>query len=313
MENTLQLHRLNFSIRAATSLRFPESDRGFKGSAWHGRIDHAIRRHPKLTGLLPDPARSGAPARYWIEAPEDRTDGPGGPFATGAYPAGCCFDLAIHLAGTPPASELVQAATEAINHAGAIDPALSTPPQAAAQRLCGRFQAEYKNAESFPLNQLVAPQLGVSRVLLKLEFQTMLRLDDGEGLSLAAEQLRRGSLSVPRLPLLAAKVFDRCQGLGLGTDTPWLMHALREAVRQLEDSTHQIQLAEAGVYPFDLRRVSARAGRLDPMGGLLGTAAYEGPSEVLGPALPLFRIAEWTRIGRKTGLGAGRIRATLLP
>lgn len=311
MQHALPLHRLDFSIRTATGLRFPVADRGFKGSAWHGRLDHAIRRHPALAPLLPDPSRSGAPSRYWIEAPEDRSDGAHGPFTTSAYLPGHTFALSIFLAGVPLGPGLVQGLTEALDRAGAVDPAQLTDVRSAAQRLSGRFEAQFKASHTFPLSLLQPPPCAAARAALSVEFHTMLRLDDGDSLSEASEQLRLGALCVPRLSLLATKVFDRCQGLGLGADAPWLLPALRASAERLGSHEHQIDIAQARVYPCDLSRLSARAGRRDPLGGLLGSVVYLGPGEALCEALTVFKLAEWTRIGRKTGLGAGRIRAEL--
>lgn len=120
----------------------------------------------------------------------------------------------------------------------------------------------------------------------------MLRLDDGDSLQQARERLREGGMWVPRLNLLAAKILDRCQALGLGADAPWLLPALHDAVALLKARADEIGVRQASVYPCDFSRLSARAERRDPLGGLIGWAVYEAPSEILNRAFPLFKLAE---------------------
>lgn len=313
MRYALHLYRADFIAFTADGLQFPEADQGFKGSAWHGRIDHVIRRHPALGALLPEPGRSGAVSKYWVEAPEDRSDAEDGPFTRRHYPPGHSFQLSVFVAGRPLNSALLQGLTEALQRAGQIDPAQLTDEHSARQRLMGRFHVKPHGVHAFSLGDLQPVKPSGPRAALDLLFFTMLRLDDGESLRQAREGLREGGLWVPRLSLLAAKVIDRCRSLDLGAEAPWLLPALIDCEELLKARASEIELLQAGVYPCDFSRLSARAQRHDPLGGLIGRAVYGAPSDLLGQVFPLFKLAEWTRIGRKTGLGAGRIQARLLP
>ncbi len=310
MNSELELHRVVFSIVCASELRFPEVDQGFKGSAWHGRVDHAVRCFPDLSVFLPNACRPGDPARYWLEAPEDRVDGVGGPFAVYTYPRGKCFELTVFFVGAPLSIAVVSAFTEALRRAGHVDPASLTHPETAAKRLCGKFLAQLKATETFPINQLQAPVLRQEQASLALEFYTMLRLDDGHAVIEATQQLRNGKMYVPRLSALSSKVLNRVQMLGL--KNPWLVPSLQNIAMELSQCEPTIKVEYASVYPCDIGRLSARTGRRDPMGGLIGSVEYSGPAAVIAQALTLFKLAQWTRIGRKTSLGAGRIRAELL-
>ncbi len=226
------------------------------------------------------------------------------------YPQGTCFDLTVFFACAPLSNAVVQAFADALRRAGHIDPASLIHPEAAAKRLCGKFLVELKAIEAFPISHLQAPVLRQEQARLTLEFCTMLRLDDGHSVIEAAQQLRNGKMFVPRLSALSSKVLDRVQALGF--KTPWLAPALQNIVTELSQCEQSITVEHASVYPCDIGRLSARAGRHDPIGGLIGSVKYSGPASVIAQALPMFRLAQWTRIGRKTSLGAGRIRADLL-
>jgi len=310
MLRALPLYRLDFAVQTATGLKFPAADHGFKGSAWHGRIDHVIRRHPGLMALRPEAGRAGAPSPYWIEAPEERSDTAKGPFSPNAYPPGHAFTLSVFVAARELDADMVQGLIEAVQHAGAVDPAQLTDTRSAAQRLSGRFVAKALGVQRFPTSDATPPVSPRSQATLGLEWVTMLRLDDGETLREASTALRQGRMWVPRLSLLASKLLDRCQGLGLVSGAPWLAPALAAVVGQLGQHEASIQVVSAQVFPCDFSRLSARAGRRDPLGGLIGRATYVGSADLMAEAHAVFRLAEWTRIGRKTNLGAGRIRVS---
>jgi hypothetical protein len=204
--------------------------------------------------------------------------------------------------------------SDVICHAGVIDPTRLTDQHRAAQRIQGRFVAKPNGVQSFPWRSLqTLPTRPPPCTGLKLDFLTMLRLNDGEGLQQARLSLQNGAMCVPRLNLLASKVLDRCQALGLSPADSWLLPELRDTVALLDAQADEIHVQRASLYPYNISRFSARAERRDPLGGLIGQAVYEAPPELISRAFPLFKLAEWTRIGRKTGLGAGRVQATLLP
>jgi hypothetical protein len=313
VQQALHLYRADFALQTQTGLRFPRADGGFKGSAWHGRIDHVIRRHPALSSLLRDEGRSGAASPYWIEAPEDSPEGDEGPFGQTAYLPGLSFSLSIFVAGRPLDGPLRDGLTEAVQRAGMVDPARLTDERSASMRLSGSFRAVATGVKAFALSDLQPARITTPHAALAMRFVTMLRLDDGESLKQAQERLRDGGMWVPRLHVLASKVLDRCQSLGLGCEAPWLMPALHDAVSLLKAHAEDVTVRQASVYPCDFSRISARAQRRDPQGGLIGQAVYEAPSNLISQAFPLFKLAEWIRIGRKTGLGAGRIQVSLRP
>ena len=87
---SLWLTRELFSCVATDACHFPPEDAGFKGSAWHGRIDNAFRRDSYLASAF---QRSENKSLYWLETPADRTDAPHGPFLRHSYEIGYQFPL----------------------------------------------------------------------------------------------------------------------------------------------------------------------------------------------------------------------------
>jgi len=141
---------------------------------------------------------------------------------------------------------------------------------------------------------------------LEVEFQTMLRLGDGDHLEAAKQAMMRGCVTVPRLAVLVERLAERIRGLAI-SDVPafegWLVE-LAEGAHAADPAT---AIGHARIAPFDAARLSAKAGTTHPIGGLLGSVQYDGPSALMADLYPLFRLGEWVRLGRKTGLGLGRI------
>lgn len=61
---------------------------------------------------------------------------------------------------------------------------------------------------------------------------------------------------------------------------------------------------------YDWMRLSSRQNRLIPMGGILGSATYEGD---LTPFLPLLALGTWVHVGKGTSMGLGRISVGQIP
>ncbi len=72
---------------------------------------------------------------------------------------------------------------------------------------------------------------------------------------------------------------------------------------------HDIHLKENGIRWFDWKRYSNRQDKSMLMGGILGSAVYEGD---MGGYMPLLRLAETFHVGKQTTFGLGRIRVEAL-
>lgn len=72
----------------------------------------------------------------------------------------------------------------------------------------------------------------------------------------------------------------------------------------------EVRLEEERLEWFDWTRHSSRQERSVDMGGVVGTAVYEGP---VGPFLPLLRAGEVLHVGKATTFGMGRFEVKTLP
>jgi hypothetical protein len=56
-------------------------------------------------------------------------------------------------------------------------------------------------------------------------------------------------------------------------------------------------------------RRGGRTDQMQPLGGFIGVAEYEGD---LGEIVPILKTAEWTGVGRQTVWGKGAIRVAVV-
>lgn len=301
----IHLSRVKFALRSRSVLAFPNCDAGFKGSAWHGRIDNFIQRDAALNKALKKSRGSSASDRYLIDAPEDRTDSADGPFSRADYPAGLQFELSIVVAQAPldRTSGIVSRLIQAVSQAGNAD--------GAAFR--GTFDIESTHVDSFPLIQLAPATIfpAQNTAVLRVAFHTMLRLGGGDHLDAAKAALRQSMQTVPSVNALTESLIRRAEAFEICAD-PAFISGLASLKERLH-SAPTIRVDRASVAPFDVNRLSANANITLPIGGLLGEVSYAGPSKLLADLYPLFKLGEWIRLGQKTGLGLGRIRVSIAP
>ncbi len=295
----IHLSRVKFGLCSRSVLAFPDCDAGFKGSAWHGRLDNFIQRDAVLSNHLKKARGSSASDRYLIDAPEDRIDCADGPFSRAAYPAGKRFELSIVVAQAQldRTSDIVSRLIHAVAQAGNAD--------GAAFR--GTFHIESTHVESFPLIQLVPATIDPAQqtAVLHVAFHTMLRLGGGDHLDAAKIAMQQSMQAVPSLSALTESLTRRAAAFEVCAD-PAFAAGLVDLNERLRGAS-EIRVLRARVGPFDVNRLSANANITLPIGGLLGEASYAGPSKLLADLYPLFKLGEWIRVGQKTGLGLGRI------
>ena len=307
----IHLSRVVCALQVRTPLMFAETDGGFKGSGWHGRIDNFIQRDDVLRQALKKATGSSASDRYWIDAPEDRVDDASGPFRHSAYEIGRRFEVAMVLAVNAERIDrhLLSPIVSALTKAGQADGAAFK----------GSFDLRSTRVEAYPMIALAAGIVGArgpSRpaaelAILTIEMLTMLRLGDGEHMEAAQRALAQSMQAVPSLGALAASVLRRVTTLGIFEDEH-LLGGLAELVNKLA-SHSEIRVHRACVVPYDGKRISGHVNERLPIGGLLGVASFVGPSALMAELYPLFKLAEWIRVGQKTGLGLGRIRVAIEP
>lgn len=298
----IQLTKFCFKIIAETALTFPANDRGFKGSAWHGRIDQAIRQNADLTALLKP--EIGAAAHYWVDAPEDVAGTVAGPFCTQPYQVNRQFDIGIVIVGE-----------QALNYPNLSDwlvDAIARAGKSETAGFFGKFALLDWHKIAFPLArlQVVPPPPSSKTSQLQIQLLTMLRLGEGEHMQAAKQALMQGQMAVPRLQTLVERQVQRARALPLSDAInfdAWLQ-TLQNLAGDIEAQT---TVVTASVAPFDLTRLSAKARATQPIGGLLGAFTYAGPAQAMAEFLPLFKLGEWIHIGRKTGLGLGRFTVSL--
>lgn len=299
----INLSRLTCTLRVRSPLVFPIVDAGFKGSAWHGRIDNFIQRDPLLNRALKKTRGSSESDRYLIDAPEDRIDTADGPFSSSPYAVGSGIELSLIAMAdiSEMQRDLVSRLVAAVRQAGEADGA----------GFKGTFSVESFGFESYPLRRLAPPTFKPSErnAVLTLEFFTMLRLGGGDHLDAAKTALRQSMQAVPSLVALTEALTRRVTSLKVCDDAAF--SAGIEHVNKSLRNTAEIAVHRANVAPFDVNRLSANANVTLPIGGLLGTVAYVGPSEILASIYLLFRMGEWIRVGQKTGLGLGRFRVAI--
>ncbi len=297
----IQLKKFSYTVIASTNLVFPENDCGFKGSAWHGRIDHAIQKNPALKKLLKREA--GLASLYWISAPIDFKNDATGPFSREPYAAGLQFEIAITVVGAEAVNlpHLSTLLAQAISYAGAYDTA----------GFFGKFSITASSEANFPLSQLQVPTPSAqSQNQLQFQFHTMLRLGEGGHMRAAQQALTAGQIAVPRLQTLVDRQIQRAHTLPV-SDAPTFNTWLQTLQALAIDTEAHTSVVAASVAPFDVSRLSAKIRATQPIGGLLGTFTFAGPAPAFAELLPLFKLGEWLRIGRKTGLGLGQFSVSL--
>jgi hypothetical protein len=75
--------------------------------------------------------------------------------------------------------------------------------------------------------------------------------------------------------------------------------------RGLGERARNVRLTAFDLRFVEIKRRSSRTGQVHPLGGMVGTADYEGE---LGECLPWLEAASWTGVGRQTVWGKGEIR-----
>ena len=308
----IHLSRVVCALQVRTPLVFPDIDGGFKGSAWHGRIDNFMQREGEISQCLKKVPGSSASDKYWIDAPEDRVDDASGPFRRATYEVGHRFELAVIVTVNRERvdAQLLSPIISALKKAGHADGAAFK----------GRFDVLATRGEAYPMSAL-APAPGIvshsplqpaaGSAILTVELLTMLRLGGGEHMDAAQRAMQQSMQAVPSLSALAASVLRRVTTLGIFGDAH-VLSGLAQLVNQVASSS-DISVHRACVVPFDGNRISAHVNQRLPIGGLLGVVSFVGPSAQMAELYPLFKLAEWIRIGQKTGLGLGRIRVTIEP
>ena len=105
----------------------------------------------------------------------------------------------------------------------------------------------------------------------------------------------------PLFPALFARVRDRISTLralyGAGP--------LAVDFRGLGERAREVRMISSRIRFVEVTRRSSRTGQVHPIGGFVGSAAYEGP---LAEFLPWLQAASFTGVGRQTTWGKGEIR-----
>ncbi len=110
-------------------------------------------------------------------------------------------------------------------------------------------------------------------------------------------------VSRPEFPILFARIRDRVSTLrhlyGPG--------ALEIDFTSLRERAGKIRMTKCDLKPVEAERHSSRTGQTHPLGGLIGTAEYEGN---LAEFLPYLEAASYTGVGRQAVWGKGETRST---
>ena len=286
----LHLERHRFNLAPTTDLSFPPTDRGFKGSAWHGRLDDALRANGAYYKLLVPSVK-----RYWIDSPLDRDDSSTSAFNATSYRTGDAFDIAIYCAGSELTANswIADYIVQRVRHSGAEK----------RKGFWGTYAVKSQVREVFPFARIAAaPRQSRNSVAnLRVDFLTMLRIDDGQ----CIEYARQGLVPIPHFHHLCRLLLDRVRALGLSENALFLGW-LDDCQTHLSAAMDVLPVSNA-LAVFDTERVSGKRHQHLPIGGLLGHVVYRGSTNVLERFRALLLLGEWVRIGRKTNLGLGRI------
>jgi hypothetical protein len=118
-------------------------------------------------------------------------------------------------------------------------------------------------------------------------------------------ELKPAESDRPEFRILFSRVRDRISTLrqlyGAG---PLLID-----FRQMAERAAAVQLTHFESKQVHVERRSSRTRQVHPIGGMIGTALYEGD---LTEVLPFLRVAQWTGVGRQTVWGKGQIVAETL-
>ena len=124
---------------------------------------------------------------------------------------------------------------------------------------------------------------------------------------------RRAALAFGTSLTLALPAQARIQELGEAIDKAGAQRMLSQRMGkawlaqlrpELSERARQVRMTTFRSEQIEIDRRSSRTGQVHSIGGLTGSAAYEGE---LQEFLPLLRAAEWTGVGRQTVWGKGQI------
>lgn len=286
----LHLERHRFTLIPTSDLSFPPTDQGFQGSAWHGRLDDALRANGEHYRLLAPTVK-----RYWIDSPLDRD-------ATGSS----AFNLSLHRAGEAMGIALYCAGDALVGDSAMADYVAKCVRQAGREPRKG-FWGTYTVAahvrEVFPFARIAALPVSSVDALsdLRVDFLSMLRIDDGQ----CIEYARQGLVPLPHFHHLCKLLLVRVRALALSEHEVFLSW-LDSCEAHLRSAKDVLPVSNA-LAVFDAERLSGKRHERLPIGGLLGNVVYRGSTSVLDRFRALLLLGEWVRIGRKTNLGLGRI------
>ena len=137
--------------------------------------------------------------------------------------------------------------------------------------------------------ELTAPYHDWSPQRLTLVFCTPTRL----------KYQQRLRTEAPAFHIIIRRLLDRLAVFSqVYHDTP-----LRLDTPAWKRQAESVRLVESHVQPYDWERYSQRQQTRMKLGGIVGTATYEGH---LAPFLPLLALGEWLHIGKGTTFGLGK-------
>lgn len=282
------LYPLRFSFQARDSIRFPR----FAANRIRGALGLAVRSHsPETYAQLFEPTavQDGgsrirhAPRPYVIRA--WHLDGV-------LIPPGSFFHFDIHLFDVTDKSqkiiESLVAAMERFAHEG-LGPSRGRLAFDAVRRIDDPEQRIDESPLCLSLTPSVAPCRRV-----RIEFLTPMELKHDGGFS-----------ELPHFGILFRRLAERISNLQALYGAGPLAVDWRSLVERATD----VQLISHALREVTQKRRSSRSGLVHDLGGWIGVAEYEGE---LGEFLPMFRIAEWTGVGRQTVWGKGVVRLSLV-
>jgi hypothetical protein len=325
----LVAHHLRFTVRATTPLQFGD----FQGSALRGALVGVLRRtfcpvsdeaqlDPLHTALCPvcqllhggEDEETGGDLRrpYAIEPPlgAQTTFAPGERFAFGvalygdswrAFPyvalaAGGMGEFGVGqkvatAAGGRARGKFTVEQIEAINPITGASALMLAP----GERLVRTQTLPVTHAEILTASARLLDELAEHHNHLTLDFLTPTRITQGE-------HTLKTPAFFPLIKAVARRLLDLCAQYGGGRPALTLKQDLYPAAGT-------VQLVHQATHWWDLKGYSARLGRPQPLGGLVGQATYTAPN--WQPLLPWLLWGMSTHVGKNIVKGCGiyRLRA----
>lgn len=300
---TFPLARFRFLLRAETPIHLP----GFKGSALHGSLGHALRSlSPHFHDLLFNPAAGGGntkrelPKPFTLIPPLDGGD---------VIAAGQAFAFELTLFGN--AIHHFPICLAAVGHLGkvlglgnnrgkfSIGAVMLETPGGNARPVLDTNGKLIPLPSIQPVNLPLSDSHGAtSDQTVTIHLKTRLRLK------------HQGRLvrEAPPFSLFIGRLIGRANSLAnFYHQNPSFDH---ERKQQWIEQARNIHTAAIGAHWRDLPRYSGRQKEWMKFGGLLGTVSYRGP---LQPFLPLLELGTWMGVGGKTSFGLGKYEMEMKP